>query len=182
MSCGDQDYAIGAGSFADVNALEDDKGFLNGNIVASDILSSGLVAPSGNPEWVHIVPPVETTHECISTVHVNGKEYLLVDNSGPEEMDPIKLQAQIVELRISLYEAIGLIPGPVAEGSMYGACGGYIGLPDLTFSGYSASPGSTIPEFNFGDISLVAEPTLKECKLVSQEEANYERAMNMIGK
>ena len=137
-------------------------------------------------QWVNVQPEAS-----LEKIFIDGKEYLLVDNSGPEEMDPVKLQARIVELRMELDEAISLIPGPIAEGSMYGACGGYIGLPDLTFSGYSASPETALPELNFCGDSLISIDGInyevkpapqEECKLVSKEESDYERAMNMIGK
>ena len=78
---------------------------LNGGIIG--LPSDGVIAAAPQGEWLHMTPPTSFEgYEDCSEIHINGKSYLMIDNSGPEEMNPHKLQAQIVEMRKELEDTL----------------------------------------------------------------------------
>jgi len=166
-------------------------------------LTGGNLLLNKNASWSSsYVPPTFNEDEEVQQLSINGKDYLLIDNSSPEEMDPIKLQAQIVNLEELLRaerecsteftwtggadkkDSASIPYGP------YDSCGGYMGLPDIA-AGIDFSVSGTCygtPTVDLGD-SLISIDGIKyevipashdEAKLVSSEEANYERAMKGI--
>lgn len=158
--------------FIDPSALE-----------AATIPEGSILVSNNNAEWVHMVPPV-TEIDGIERMCINGKDYLLIDDSGPEEMNPHKLQEQIVELtkerdeyRDKLHFTVQ--PQKVQE-NLNSLAPTYSELMEVPFGPYGGcAAGYAGVEFSidFEDINLNEE----ECKLVSAEEADYDRAMKIIG-
>ena len=188
---------------------------LGENIIS--IPADGIIAAQ-TIEWVQHQLSIESVladrgpGETCTEIFVRGATYLLIDNDGPEEMNPIVLQRQIVEMRKELDR---LRPTPIVGSEEHDELvtdfakeyecwfGDSTKTEDLipTYSGYGGYGDSTkiedlIPkysgygscyapcEFNLADLSLTSETVTPgaEIKLVSQEEADYERAMSMIGK
>lgn len=170
--------------------------------VDSDDNVTYTVGPT-NPEWVHIVPPVETAHEGVSTVHINGKEYLLVDNSGPEELDPRVLQKDIVRLNAAVAhyenqehnrlqqnldimnrtETLIQEAGKSQRMSFDEMADVFVRSPyeTCTYMG-GGNEYLMVNEFNLVGVSLVSNPEPGcEIKLVSSEEERYNNAMKIIG-
>lgn len=210
MSCGESKQ------FTDMMDKCTEEALLEGVVGLGNIEGSinyGEYLTAANPEWAFTAPaaPLDGYEDC-SEIHINGKPYLMIDNSGPELLNPHKLQEEIVELHKELDEAYNRIQsmtdsypvgtannhvndaedaakmivygmktfGEMADSIVHGSYSSeYVASEGYSFSNY----GGPTPEIDLSSISMVSDPMPGcEVKLVSAEEADYERAMSMVGK
>ena len=115
----------------------------------------------------------------LTFTHFGPASLPLVDDSVPEEMNPHKLQERIIELENEL----SALRGNSNPDAISFSADGRHGVFTPCYSGYAGAEDlfTLNAPFDLTMISMVSDPE-EECKIVSSEEANYERAMSMIGK